>query len=198
MTGLPARIRDLARLSLRDPRAATRALLAEGVPLSARSAGLLLMAVLSTLILQASFVLAPPGDEPMAGFLASSPVRTAVVQWLILILTAVLTWRVGRAFGGSGNLPDSLLVVVWLQLLMLGVQILQLVAFVLIPPFAGLIGLVGFGLFLWLSVNFIAELHGFRSLGAVFAGMVVTTFAAALLAALLMGLILGPEALSNV
>jgi hypothetical protein len=53
-------------------------------------------------------------------------------------------------------------------------------------------------LFLWLMVNFIAELHGFRSLGAVFAGMILTFFAAALLLALLLGLILGPEALQGV
>lgn len=198
MTGLPARIRDLALLSLRDPRAATRALLAQNVPLAARSAGLLLMAVLSTLMLQAGFVVAPPAGDPVAGFLSQSPLQTAVVQWLVLILSSGLIYRVGRAFGGQGSLADALLIVVWLQLLMLGVQVLQLVAFIVMPPLGGLIGLVGFGLFLWLSTNFIAELHGFRSLAKVFAGMFLTAFAMAMLAAMLLGLILGPEALSNV
>ena len=198
MTGLPARIRDLVGLSLRDPRGALRALQAEQVPLAARSAGLLLMAVLSTILLQAGFVLAPPGPDPVAIFLAQSPFQTAVVQWLVLLLSAALIYRVGRAFDGKGSLADSILVVVWLQLIMLGVQLVQLVAFILVPPLGGLLGLMGFGLFLWLSVNFIAELHGFRSLGLVFLGLILTTLAAVIAVAMVFSLILGPGVLTNV
>jgi hypothetical protein len=47
---LTNRMVSLAQLSLQDPQAATRALLAEGVPTSARTAGLLLVAVLSALL----------------------------------------------------------------------------------------------------------------------------------------------------
>lgn len=198
MTGLPARIRDLVGLSLRDPRGALRALQAEQVPLAARSAGLLLMAVLSTIFLQLGFALTPPGPDPVAGFLAQSPFQTAVVQWLVLLLSAALIYRVGRAFDGKGSLADSILVVVWLQLIMLGVQLVQLVAFILVPPLGGLLGLMGFGLFLWLSVNFIAELHGFRLLGLVFLGLILTTLAAVIAVAMVFSLILGPGVLTNV
>ncbi|WP_103256298.1 YIP1 family protein [Tabrizicola aquatica] len=198
MTGLPARILELVGLSLRDPRAGLRALQAEQVPLAARSAGLLLMAVLSTILLQAGFVLAPPGPDPVAIFLAQSPFQTAVVQWLVLILSAVLIFRVGRAFDGHGSLADAILVVVWLQLVMLGVQLLQLTAFLLVPPLGGLLGIIGFGVFLWLSVNFIAELHGFRSLGLVFLGMFLTALAAVFAVAVILSFLFGPEALTNV
>jgi hypothetical protein len=197
MTGLPARMAVLARLSLKNPRAAARALLAEDVPLAARSAGLTLIAVLSAILLFPSFALLPPEDF-VSSFLAQSPVRAAVVQWLALLISVFLIYRVGRAFGGQGGLADAMLVVVWLQLLMLGVQVAQLLALILIPPLAGLIGLVGFIGFTWLTVNFIAELHGFRSLGLVFAGMIVTFIAAAFVLAILLGLLLGPEMLQNV
>jgi hypothetical protein len=197
MTGLPARMAVLARLSLKNPRAAARALLAEDVPLAARSAGLTLIAVLSAILLFPSFALLPPEDF-VSSFLAQSPVRAAVVQWLALLISVFLIYRVGRAFGGRGGLADAMLVVVWLQLLMLGVQVAQLLALILIPPLAGLIGLVGFIGFTWLTVNFIAELHGFRSLGLVFAGMIVAFIAAAFVLAILLGLLLGPEMLQNV
>jgi len=198
MTGLAARIRDLIGLTLRDPRGALRALQAEQVPLAARSAGLLLMAVLSTILLQLGFALAPPGPDPVAGFLSQSPFQTAVVQWLVLLFSAALIYRVGRAFGGTGSVGDAILVVVWLQLIMLGVQLAQLLAFILIPPFGGLLGLAGFCLFLWLSVNFIAELHGFRSLGLVFLGLILTTFAAIFAVAVVLSLVFGPGVLTNV
>jgi hypothetical protein len=197
MTGLPARIFALAQLSLKSPRAAARALFAEEVPLAARSAGLTLIAVLSAILLYPSFAILPPEDI-VSSFLAQSPVQTAVVQWLALLLSVILIYRVGKAFGGQGSLADALLVVVWLQLLMLGVQLAQLLALILLPPLAGLIGLAGFIGFLWLIVNFIAELHGFRSLGLVFAGMIATFIAAAFVLALLLGLFLGPEVLQNV
>jgi hypothetical protein len=194
---LTARIAALARLSLRNPRAAARALFAEDIPLAARSAGLTLIAVLSAILLFPSFALLPPEDF-LSSFLAQSPVQTAVVQWLALLLSVVLIHQVGRAFGGQGNLADAMLVVVWLQLLMLGVQVAQLLALIVAPPISGLIGLVGFIGFTWLMVNFIAELHGFRSLGLVFGGIILTFIAAAFVLAILLGLILGPEVLQNV
>jgi hypothetical protein len=194
---LPARIAALARLSLQNPRAAARALFAEDIPFAARSAGLTLIAVLSAILLFPSFALLPPEDF-LSRFLAQSPVQTALIQWLALLISVFLIWRVGRAFGGQGSLADAMLVVVWLQLLMLGVQVVQLLALILVPPLAGLIGLVGFVGFTWLLVNFIAELHGFRSLGLVFAGIILTFLAAAFVVAILLGLLLGPEALQNV
>ena len=113
-------------------------------------------------------------------------------------LDAEIAHRIGRAFGGVGSLADAFLVVIWLQLIMLFVQLAQLLALILAPPLAGLLGLAGFVLFLWLLVNFIAELHGFRSLGAILAAVVVTFFLAAFVVAILLGLFLGPEALTNV
>ena len=194
MTGLLPRMAALARLSVQNPRAAARVLLAEGVPLAARSAGLTLIAVVSAILLYPSFVLMPPEDI-VSAFFAQSPLQTAVVQWLALLLSVVLIASVGRAFGGRGSLADAMLVVVCLQL---GVQVAQLLALVVLPPLAGLIGLIGFVGFVWLMVNFIAELHGFRSLGLVFGGIIVTFIAAAFVLAILLALTIGPEVLQNV
>ncbi len=192
---LTQRMAALARLSLQDPRAATRALLAEAVPLPARTAGLLLVAVLSAVLASVQIRLSPQELDPISAAMLASPFRAAVVQWAFLALSVVLIHRVGRAFGGTGSFPDALLIVVWLQCLTLVLQLAQLVVNVISPALAGLIRLGGFALFLWLMASFIAELHGFRSRGLVFLGMVVSAFAAGLVIGLLVILLAGPEAL---
>lgn len=191
---LGTRLADLARLTLQDPQRAAQALLAEGVPLKARSAGLLLVAILSALLAS----LQGGGREsldPFSAVMLASPIRAAVFQWLFLAVTVFLVHRVGRAFGGHGRFADALLFVVWLQLVMLGFQVLQMVVLPLSPNIAGLIGLVSFGFYLWLLTVFIAELHGFVSRGMVFLVMVLTALAAGFLLAMVLILFLGPEAL---
>jgi hypothetical protein len=192
---LTDRMIALAQLTLQDPRAATRALLAEGIPLPARSGGLLLVAVLSALLASLQLRLGAQDVDPMTAMMLGSPFRAAVVQWAFLALSVVLIHRVGRAFGGTGSFPDALLIVVWLQCLTLVLQVVQLVVNLISPALAGIIGLGGFVLFLWLMTSFIAELHGFRSRGLVFVGMVVSAFAAGLLIGVVVILLIGPEAL---
>lgn len=192
---LTERMISLAQLTLQDPRAATRALLALGIPLQARTAGLLLVAVMSALMASLQIRFSPQDLDPMTTMMLGSPFRAAVVQWAFLALSVVLIHRVGRAFGGTGSFADALLVVVWLQCLTLVLQLAQLVVNMISPVLAGVIGLGGFVLFVWLMTTFIAELHGFRSRGLVFAGMVVSAFAAGLLIGVAVIVLIGPEAL---
>jgi hypothetical protein len=189
---------DLMKLTLQDPRRGVRAVLNLGVPLPARTAALLLMAVGSAVLTHIGFLLLPPASDPVMAFITGSPLRTAIVQWVILACTVVLIDRVGRARGGTGNLADALLIVVWVQVIMLALQMVQLVALVIAPPLAVIINLGGLVLFFWLLTNFVAELHGFASRQAVFVGIAVTGFAVAFVLVFILVLILGPEALTNV
>lgn len=197
MSGLGEQMLSLARLSLEDPRAGTRALLALGVPLPARTAGLLLMAVASAMLMHLGFLLLPATSDPMSGFMMASPLRAAAIQWLILAASVLLIHRIGVAWGGRGSLSDTLLVVVWLQVIMLGVQIVQLLALVIAAPLAGLVNIAGLVLFFWLLASFVAELHGFASRAKVLAGIFATTFAVALLLVFVLSMIYGPEALQG-
>ncbi|WP_309665140.1 Yip1 family protein [Tabrizicola sp.] len=188
----------LARLSLQDPRKGARALLDMDVPLPARSAGLFLMAVASAILMHLGAMLLPPTDDAVANFVTGSPIRSAIMQFVVLAVSVVLIHRIGRFQGGTGTFDDSMLIVVWLQVLMLMLQVVQLVALAVSPPLAGIINLAGLVLFFWLITSFIAELHGFTSRRAVFVGIVITMFAVAFVLVFVMILILGPEALSNV
>lgn len=195
---LGARLVGLARLTLQDPRQAARVLLAEGVPMRARTGGLLLAAILTALMANLQFGAGARSLDPFSAFMLASPIRTAVVQWGFLALSVLLIHRVGRAFGGRGSFADALLIVVWLQVLMLGFQVLQLVVAPILPGLAGVIGLVSFVVYFWLMTHFIAELHGFTSRGLVFLGIMLTGLAAGFVLGVLMILILGPEAFLNV
>jgi hypothetical protein len=192
---LTDRMIALAKLTLQDPRQATRALLAEGVPIPARTAGLMLVAVVSALLASLQVQLSPQDLDPLSALMLASPFRAAVVQWGFLALSVVLIHRVGRAFGGVGTFPDALLIVVWLQCLTLILQLLQLVTGIIAPPLGGIIGLGGLALFLWLMTHFITELHGFRSRGLVFVGMALTAIATGLVIGTALVLLIGPEAL---
>ena len=195
---LGARLASLMQLTLQDPTRAARALLAEGVPLRARTAGLLLVAVISALLTSLQVGDGSQAPDRITAFMLGSPFRTAVLQWGFLALSVVLIYRVGRAFGGRGSFPDALLVVVWLQTLMLGFQVIQLVVSPILPGLAGLVGLVSFAIYLWLLTAFIAELHGFTSRGLVFLSLVLTSLAAGFVLAIVFILILGPGAFVNV
>jgi Yip1 domain len=190
---LTTRITTLAQLTLMDPRRAARTLLAEDVPLPARTAGLLFVAVVAAVLASIPAGLQPATMDPASAFMLASPFRAAVIQWVFLALSVVLIHNVGRAFGGSGSFPDALLVVVWLQLIMLGFQALQLLAFIAAPPLGGLVGLASVGVFFWLMTCFIAVLHGFAALWAVLAGIVGVMIATGLVIGIVVVSLVGPE-----
>lgn len=190
---------ELARLTLTQPRQGLRAVLNLGLPRGAGTAGLVLMAVLSALLLHLSVRVSPmmAGDNMMEA-LIGSPFRTAIIQAVVLMVTAFLVYRIGRAFGGRGSVDEAILAMVWLQTILVALQALQLLSLILLPPLASLIGLLSGFLFLWLLTQFIAELHGFQSAAKVFFGVIVTFLLATIALSFLLVAIIGPEAFVNV
>lgn len=181
----------LARDTVTSPRDGARAILAINAPIEVRWMALALMAVGSAILTHLSFALMPPMAREMMGGAMSSPFRTVLLQGGVLFIGAFLIHRVGRARGGRGDLAGAVSLVAWLQFVLLCLQGVQLAAQVILPPLADLIGLVGLFLFFWLLTHFVAELHGFASMGATLAGILVTLFALAFALALVLGLILG-------
>lgn len=190
-----ARILALAEFSLRDPRQATRALLAEKVPPAARILGLLLVAIASALI--ASIGIGSPldGEPPIIALMTASPFRLALFEAGMLGLTVLLVHQVGRVFGGRGSLADSLLITVWINFLMLGPELVQSLLALVSIDLAGIVGMFSLGLFLWLTTSFIAELHGFRSRPLVFLATLAASFAAGAVIVSAVILVFGPEVL---
>jgi hypothetical protein len=187
----PAMLAAEARLTLREPRAGLRRILNLGLPLQARWIGFALMAIGGAVVTHLSFAMIPADQRDAMMELMVSPLRTALLQGVILLAIVFMAWWLGRLRGGTGSFADTLLAMVWLQFIMLGVQVIQLVLMVLSPPVAAIANLLGFGLFVWLLTNFVAELHGFHSRLAVFGGIIFGTVLLAFSLAVLLLLVSG-------
>jgi hypothetical protein len=160
--------------TVRNPREGATELLSLGVPREALWPALALVVVLSILFAQVTSLLMT-GQAGMGG-MPIGPAATGFVQLLLLVVMVFAIFWIGRAMGGSGSFEEAILLVAWLQFIMVCLQVVQAAALLILPPVAGLIGVAGLVLFLWLLTNFIAVLHGFSSLVQVFIMILVAAF----------------------
>ena len=169
MTWTLGDVLKLAWDSIKNPREGASAILNFAPPRIAIWYILALVVVLSVLLAQGTTFLFGGG---LAGPFEMSPFSLGIIQGVLLIVMIYATYWIGRAFGGTGSLEETMLLMTWLQFILVCVQVAQTLAMIVMPPFAGLIGIAALFIFFWLLVNFIAVLHGFSSLGLVFAGII--------------------------
>lgn len=174
----PGPLLRLARDTVSNPREGAETILSLGLPRQALWLAFALVVVLSMILGDILYLVAGvPQDGPLTGPMGGSPVVMGLLQGAFLFMMTHAVTQIGRLFGGTGRFDEALALVVWLQFIFICVQIVQLIAVIVVPPVAGLITIFALGLFLWLLVNFIATLHGFTSLGLVFAMTIVSAFA---------------------
>lgn len=182
---------ELARFSVQSPRTAARQILAMAISDTARWLLFLLVISASAVLTHIGFDLLPQNDRAFMETAMSSPLRTAILQAGFLLVAVVAVHRVGRWQGGTGSFADSLLLVGWLQFILLCLQITQIIALLILPPVAEIIGVLGLGLSFWLLTQFVLELHGFQSAWKVFLSILGVLFSAAMAASLVLVLVLG-------
>lgn len=161
----------LARLTLRNPAQAVRVLQSLDLPMAVRWMGLIVIVSLSSILASLATRIFPVLTESSLNLPDLSPISRAGLQLGGMVLSAWLVAGIGRAFGGQGDFPDALLILVWLECLMLAVQALQIVVMLLFPLFGSMLGIAALLAMVWLSVQMIKELHGFRNAALVFLGM---------------------------
>jgi hypothetical protein len=122
------RLIELFQLTLKDPRAAAREVMALNLPLGAGATALLLVSVLSALLGFIGFVLFPIVDDPLMNALFGSPFNTALIQIAVQFVTAFLAFSVGRQFGGTGSLESACALVAWIQVPLIVLQAAHLIA----------------------------------------------------------------------
>ncbi|MDH3263166.1 MAG: YIP1 family protein, partial [Paracoccaceae bacterium] len=153
-----------------------------------------LVVVLSVLLTEVG-ALASPASAGMFDLLRLSPFLAGALQALFLFVMVHATHRIGAAFGGGGSFEDSLKLTVWLQAMLVGMQAVQLAAFLLVPALAALLGIAALAWFFWVLTHFVMVLHGFESRSKVFLGILVSfvalVFGLSLLLAML-GLVVVP------
>lgn len=178
MTFTPNAVLSLVVQTVKAPQEGASTILSLGLTRDILSQLLALVVVLSVLVGQLGVILMGGGmeDGAMTGPFVMSPLMATAVQMMILFILIVSVHVIGRALGGTGSFEESLALVTWLQFILLCLQVLQIVAIVVFPTLGALIGIASIVLFLWLLINFVAVIHGFTSLGLVFAGVLISAF----------------------
>lgn len=176
--GTLAGLLEAAKFSVLDPRAGARRLMAMQLPMPVRWLAFGLVIAGSSVLTVVAVQLGPTGGDPETARILTQPFGLALLQGSVLLIFAQLMARVGQMAGGRGAFPDALLLLTWAQIIMMLLQVVQVALELILPDVAALLGLAGLVLMLWLVTNFVAELHGFTSLGAVFAGVIGTVLAA--------------------
>lgn len=183
----------LLRLSLREPARAMAALRGLELSMAERWMALVLAAAASTLLAWGAEALFPVELAGPMSLLSRAPLLLAALQFAAAVLGAGLIAAVGRLFGGHGSFADALLVVAWVELVIVGLQVMQLGLTLIFPASAAALTVVAFGLYVYLLVRLTTAMHGFANPFLVALAMVGTLLlAGAVLGALLGALGLAP------
>ena len=181
--------RQLIADSLLRPRAAARTVLdlriAPGPLIEAAVAVTCLGMVLSFTAAR----LAPGGVDAVTAAILGAPLLGAAMMLGMLGFAVVATTLIGRQFGGTGDITGALALIVWLNVVLFVIQLVQVAALLLLPPLASLLAFATLFWLIWAFACFVTELHGFSSplkvLGGVIACMIVFFFGLTVLAAFL-------------
>ena len=160
---------DLTRLTLdtpRDPKSVAEHLLGLGL---LRPQIISLFAVSVCLSVISLFVsnVSMNGDNPFVIIvgpgLVMGPLPVAIMIFVMTLVSALASSRIGRMFGGQGDFNALLIVMSWLQWMQFVFQMLStLLSFVSIA-LSGLASLLIFVLTLWIFVAMVDRAHGFES-----------------------------------
>jgi hypothetical protein len=175
--------------SLRRPRLAARRILDAGLPDATVVEAALLVTCAGVVLGYLALRAAPDGIDMVSAAILANPLLGAGAQLAAMAVVVFLTVRIGRLFGGRGELWGAAALVVWLNAMLVLVQAGQLVALALLPPLAALLAIAATVWALWAYANFVAELHGFQNpvivLGAVVLTGIMLFFGTAMLLAIL-------------
>ncbi|MCU0815558.1 MAG: YIP1 family protein [Cypionkella sp.] len=175
----------LARFTVQSPREGARQVMRANIPIRARWVALAITAIFSAVLAHLAMGLMPVEMRAEMGQ-GMSPFITAVAQAGLMLLSVHVAYWVGRWFGGTGSFEDALILMVWLQFILLILQVVQIVTQVILPPLSPIVNFASVAIFLWLLSNFVAELHGFSSVGKTFFGILATMLAVGFLLAMLL------------
>ena len=154
--------RWLAGLTLRDPAYAARVLMGLEIDRRTLWTGLLLMAVLQSMIFAVSRMLTP-GPVPFPEIF-DSPLRFFVVATLDMIVMVYAIHWAGRLLRGSASREDVLVLVVWLQGLWNAAQAAGLVLTLAAPVLGSLLERAAFLMMLYILLHFVDQAHRLGSI----------------------------------
>ena len=160
---------DLTRLTLdtpRDPKSVAEQLLGLGLT---RPQIISLFAVSVCLSVISLFVsnVSMNGEDPFVLIvgpgMAMGPLPVAIMIFVMTLVSALASSRIGQMFGGRGDFNALLIVMSWLQWMQFVFQMVSTLLSFISIALSGLVSLVIFVLTLWMFVSMVDRAHGFDS-----------------------------------
>ncbi len=160
---------NLTRLTLdtpRDPKSVAEHLLGSGLlqpQIISLCAVSVCLSVISLFISNVSI----NGDNPfvivVGPGLVMGPLPVAIMIFVMTLVSALASSRIGRMFGGQGDFNALLIVMSWLQWMQFVFQMLSTLLSFFSIALSGFASLVIFVLTLWIFVAMVDRAHGFES-----------------------------------
>ncbi|MHA3915028.1 YIP1 family protein [Halovulum sp. GXIMD14793] len=176
-------LRRLFLEALTLPHIAARRLIGLDLPLSAFVMVVVLSVSAYSAIFGALMLMAGPAPE---GAFVLSPVSVGLFNLVANLLMIVLTFGIGRMFGGTGSFEMTVQVMSGF----IAVSAVLQVGALLISAISVPLGLSATLLILiwsfWAATHFIAELHGFEDRLKVFGGMLMSLFGLSMIASIVL------------
>lgn len=195
-------LRDLIQLAiktLREPKRCLRIVLDIVITMPELMQATALVVLLSMILPIISLMLQPIEVQQAMSAFSSNPIPIFILQVFIILGSAGLITTFGKMFQGYGTFKETLTAMVWLQFVLLGVQILQLLVSIIAPGFNAAFFLGSVLMMIYLTISFIMEIHGFNNLAAVTISFFGCFFALIIALSILLALFgITPEVIKNV
>ena len=100
----------------------------------------------------------------IATIVSKNPFIFVILQCAILLMISLIITFGGQFFSGEGTFNNALAGVLWINFILVGVNIFQILLIISIPILADFVALLASLWSIWALVVFSKELHGFNSL----------------------------------
>ncbi len=130
--------------------------------------GLALVSILSVILLQLLFYIAP-----IAMPLGFTPNLYGMVMACVLVILTFGIYLTGQVLGGKATFPHCFAMVIWLEAVALILRIVQALVYLFSPVLSSYVSIVGLVALVWVMVNFVNEVHQFKSLPRALATIVL-------------------------
>ena len=122
----------------------------------------------------------------IAAIVSKNPFIFVILQCAILLMISLIITFGGQFFSGEGTFNNALAGVLWINFILVGVNLFQILLIISIPILADFLALLASLWSLWALVVFSKELHGFNSLVVTgMVGLILFTLAVLILGSLL-------------
>ncbi|MGR3617138.1 MAG: YIP1 family protein [Paracoccaceae bacterium] len=184
---------NLAILTIKSPALAARQVLAFQPGRNAMWTALMLAVVLNTFLLGLQNLISPPGPGLPAVF--TSPILYFVAVAVGQVVFIYSVWLAGTWLSGKGSLDDIMAVLVWLQMLQVGLQAVLVLLALTLPALAVMLNMIALIYGIYILLHFVNEAHRLGSVlragGVVFASLFAIAFSLSLVIALAGGTQIG-------